>query len=404
MDYTAVACLTPHAATGTFFSMQLIVFLLSVAGFVVLAVMRVTDPLLPVVAQEFGESVGMAGIIVTAFALPYGLLQLAYGPLGDRLGKLKVITMTLALSAIFTSASALAASLEMLALLRFMTGLTTAATVPLAMAFIADKVGYDRRQAVIGRYLTGLIFGQILGGGLGGVLADLIGWRHIFTLFGLLTGFIAALLWRFSRAEREVLRPVPLRGAAMFAPYLRLLAERRARNVILTVAIEGFFFFGALAFVGALLHDRYALSYTHIGLTLICFGAGGLAYSTAVRRIVRALGERRMVIVGSLLMAACFVGLALAPAWGYCGPLLAILGFGFYMMHNTLQTLATELAPEARGTAVSLFAFALFSGQAAGVALLGQLIDQAGYAVAFTLAGLAMAALGLWFQGRILRR
>jgi MFS transporter, YNFM family, putative membrane transport protein len=50
-------------------------------------------------------------------------------------------------------------------------------------------------------------------------------------------------------------------------------------------------------------------------------------------------------------------------------PAIACIGLGFYMLHNTLQVNATQMAPEARGLAVSLFAFFLFTGQSLGVAL-----------------------------------
>ena len=57
--------------------------------------MRVTDPLLPVIAQDFQVSVGQAGMVITSFATGYGLFLLLYGPLGDRHGKLRVIALTL---------------------------------------------------------------------------------------------------------------------------------------------------------------------------------------------------------------------------------------------------------------------------------------------------------------------
>ena len=134
---------------------------------------------------------------------------------------------------------------------------------------------------------------------------------------------------------------------------------------------------------------------------LACFGIGSLIYSNTAKYIVASLGERRMVIVGALLMSACYFGLALAPSWQFCVPVLIVCGFGFYVMHNTLQTLATELAPDARGTAVSLFAFSLMIGQGAGVALLGTIIDRFGYSAAFSVTATAVALLGWWFQGKL---
>jgi len=70
-----------------------------------------------------------------------------------------------------------------------------------------------------------------------------------------------------------------------------------------------------------------------------------------------------------------------------------VLGMGYYTMHGTLQTRATEMAPEARGTAISLFAFAFFMGQSTGPILLGRILQARGYPAAFITAGIGLAAL-----------
>ena len=374
---------------------------LSMAGFIVIAIMRVTDPLLPVVALEFDITIGSAGVIVTAFALPYGLFQLVYGPWGDRIGKLKVIVCMLAVSSLFTCASAFSPGIEALAVMRFMTGLTTAAVVPLSLAYIADNVPYVGRQATIARYLTGLIFGQMIGGSLGGIFGEFLGWRGIFLLFGVVTGLIALRLWRVARLRSEPPGPAAGRGLHFFKPYLLLLQEPASRAVLIAVTIEGLFLLGGSTFIGAYLHVRFGLNFAYVGLVLAGFGLGGLIYSSAVARIVDALGERGMVIWGSLIVGCCYLGLAVTQTWVWCVPLLIAIGLGFMMMHNTLQTLATELAPRARGTALALFAFSLFAGQGIGVALFGRVIDDVGYSLAFGIVGVGAALLGLWFQGRI---
>jgi len=121
------------------------ILLLSAASFIVVAVMTVTGPLLPLVAAEFDVSVGSAGYVVTAFAVPYGAFQVVFGPLGDRYGKLRVIATALGVSTVFTWGCAWVASLEGLAAMRALGGLVMAGTVPLAMAWIADEVPYARR-------------------------------------------------------------------------------------------------------------------------------------------------------------------------------------------------------------------------------------------------------------------
>jgi predicted MFS family arabinose efflux permease len=76
-------------------------------------------------------------------------------------------------------------------------------------------------------------------------------------------------------------------------------------------------------------------------------------------------------------------------------------GLAFYMVHNTFQTLATEVEPGKRGVTLSLFSFALFLGQGTGVALLGRVVASAGYTAMFLLCGMGIITLGLWFQSRL---
>ena len=79
----------------------------------------------------------------------------------------------------------------------------------------------------------------------------------------------------------------------------------------------------------------------------------------------------------------------------------AALGFGYYMLHNTLQTNATQMLPEARGTAVAGFSSALFLGQSTGVAIAAPIVNQGGTAPVFLLAAVLWPILGLWIAHRI---
>ncbi|MEQ8230780.1 MAG: MFS transporter [Gammaproteobacteria bacterium] len=376
------------------------IFLLATVAFVVVAVMTVTGPLLPLVANEFARTVGQAGIIVTAFAVPYGAFQIVFGPLGDRYGKLRVIALALGVGSLFVIGSGVSRSLDGLALMRFCSGLAMAATIPLAMAWIADEVPAAARQPVMGRYVNGLVMGQIAGGLLGGLAAEYFDWRLVFFLLGTACAVVALALW--TRAERGPPRAaVAWRWREVLTIYVGLFRERRARRIIIVGTLEGVLIFGVLAYFGAYLRQAFGLDYARIGLVLCAYGFGGMIYAAAVHRLMRLLGERRMVAWGSALLALCYAALAAAPAWWLCVPALLFAGFGFYLFHNTMQVQATELSQSARGTAVALWVFMLFMGQGVGVFLFGRLIDALGYAPAFLAAGAGVALLGLWFSHRM---
>lgn len=371
--------------------------LLGAAAFMVIADVRVIDPLLHIIASEFKVGVGSAAIIVSAYSIPYGLFQLVYGPLGDRIGKLKVMTVAMAAFAVGTAVCAFVPNIALLTLLRFLTGIAAAGIIPLSLAYIGDNFPYEERQTAIGRYLSALVLGQILGGSLGGIFGEYIGWRDIFLLFGIVSLIIAVAMWYATRRIPHTQNIQNRVRLVNFKPYYQLMTEPAARNVIIAVFIEGFCIFGSFAYVGAFLRDRYNLPYVTIGFMLGGFGVGGLIYSRCVKWLVNKLGENGLVGVGGWLMCACYLSIAVFQNSILFIPLSILIGLGFYMMHSTFQTQATELAPEARGTGIALFAFNQFIGQGIGAVAFGRVVDNLGYVPCFVVAGVAIALLSICY-------
>lgn len=375
------------------------IMLLSTAAFCASACLRVTDPLLPEVASAFGVSNSRASVIVTAFALAYGLAQIIYGPIGDRFGKYNVITLAVTLSAAVVAAAATAHSLAALAMFRLVAGTTTAAILPLSLAYVGDAVPYHVRQPVLARILSGQLLGVICGQSLGGILIHFVTWRIVFVLLGATFGVVASLLWLELRSSRvvQVRTPTPLELRKLLTQYVLLVKAPRPRAVLLAVSIEGAVFFGTLAYLGAFLRQAFGLDFLRVGLVLGCFGIGGLGYSLCARWIVPRAGERGMIRLGGVVLAACLITLARLPGYAL-PPVIAALGFALYMFHNTLQTNSTQMAVEARGAAVSLFYSCFFLSQAIGAAVLGVAIGRFGYGAVFAAGGAVFLALGLWFS------
>jgi len=148
------------------------IVLLSVAAFASAANMRVLDPLLVQLGQEFHVTAGAASIASTVFLLANGVFVLVHGPFGDRHGKMPVIAIACVAAALCCLMSALSISLGMLAGARFLTGVTGSAIIPLAIAWLGDNVSYDKRQATLARFLTGQTLGLMTGAAMGGVPID----------------------------------------------------------------------------------------------------------------------------------------------------------------------------------------------------------------------------------------
>jgi MFS transporter, YNFM family, putative membrane transport protein len=176
-----------------------------------------------------------------------------------------------------------------------------------------------------------------------------------------------------------------------------VLSNPFARIVIAAAFIENVFVWGAFAYIGAHLRLRFGLSFTLIGLSVGCFGIGGLIYAGLVKLFVFRLGQVRLATAGGFVLAAGYLVLAFAPAWWFA-PLGTIgIGLGFYMLHNTLQTNATQMTPEARGTAVAVFSSAIFIGQTSGVFAGSLVIDRTGAAPLFLASAVALPMIALWF-------
>jgi len=374
--------------------------LLAAAAFFSAAALRVCDPLLPRFADEFGRSAGESGNLIVGFAVAYGVMQLLFGPLADRFGKRRMIAVALLGCAVASTAAALVSGFSSLMALRIAWGMAAAGIVPLAMAWIGDSVAYAQRQSVLARLLLGTLSGMVAGQLLGGLFAESgPGWRGAFLTLGAGYWVMAAMLW--PRGGESAPAMVP---AAHHQRIGAVLRERWARVVLLAVFLEGLFLLGPLSYLPSYLHQREGLGLRAASIVAALYAVGGLVYALAARRIVPRLGERGMASAGGALMALALAGLWLLPHWPSASVLAVLLGFGTYLYHNTLQTHATQMAPAARGTAVSMFSFALFAGQALGVAVFGGLLDRAAYAALLAAPGLALLATGLGFAFALRRR
>jgi MFS family permease len=148
------------------------IILLALAAFFSGAALRICDGLIPRLASDFGRTPGAAGAVVLTFSIAYGLAQLAFGPLGDRFGKPRLILVALAGCAAASLACALAPGFDALVGLRIFWGAAAAGIIPLSMAWIGDAIPYEQRQATLARFLMGTLSGMMAGQLAGGLFAD----------------------------------------------------------------------------------------------------------------------------------------------------------------------------------------------------------------------------------------
>ena len=376
------------------------ILLLSFVAFCSMATQRICDAMLPELARVFDASLAQAARVVSAFAVVYGLSQLIYGPLGDRLGKFRVVSCAAAWCALGNLLAMLAPSLDLLVAARVMVALGAAAIIPMCMALTGDAAPPDRQQETLARVGLGTTLGIVGGQLMGGLFTDTLGWRWAFGFMALLFGVAACLLladWRRQqRASASASGPSPTRPSFRTQALL-ILGDRWSRTVLLTGFIEGTTGFGVLAIWASHLHREMGLSLSVAGGVVALVGVGGMLYMVVASPLIRRFGQPALVILGSCLLALATLVLAFVPHWAASAVASLLGGFGFFMVHNTMQAHAAQMAPAARGTSVSFFALSVFSGQSLGVSIAAGMMERTGSGAVIVAAGAGMACLGVWF-------
>ncbi|ACA20176.1 major facilitator superfamily MFS_1 [Methylobacterium sp. 4-46] len=379
-----------------------LILILAAGGFASTFAGRVVEPLVGVLARDFASPPATVALLSTAFALPYALIQPVLGPVGDALGKERVVVTCLGILTLALAASIVAGDIRLLFGLRMLAGAAAGGVIPLALAMMGDRIPMERRQVAIGRFLVAVILGQLMGSTVSGLIEGLIGWRGVFALSALvaLSGCGAVLLG-FARALRAPGGRFALGPAAR--RYRAILANPRARVLFGAVFVEAIAVFGIFPHLAHLIEARGEGGPREAGLVLAGFAAGGLAYSLLVGLLLRLLGQTRMLMAGGAIAGGALLTVGLAGAWQVDAAALVALGLGFYMLHNTYQVQVTEVAPEARASAVALHAFSFFCGQALGVAVLGAGLTALGQFGALASCAALILGLGLVTAWRLSR-
>ena len=354
-----------------------LLFILSLCGFSGALATRLLDPLITSIASDFTASVGVVALLSSAFALPFGLSQPLLGPTGDAFGKPLVIKVAVSVLAVCLLASALAPNLTVLFISRVLGGVAAGGIMPVCMALIGDRYPLAVRQVALSRYIAATLIGQIVGVSVGGMMAEWIGWRGVL-------GCAAALAVIAAGAAVAMLPKAGKRGSNLFRldeaiiRYRLVLSNPRSFVCFGIVFLEGLAIYGVTPFIGELLRSRGAGGLREAGFVIGGLGIGGLLYALLAPIIVRFASRRTMMAAGGGVAALGLGALGLEVTWKAQMASMMVLGFGFFLLHNSVQTEVTELAPLARASSFSLHAFSFFMGQALGPIMYGVALPTVG--------------------------
>src|SRR3954453_5630731 len=193
----------PPSDTASRASIQRLILILAVSGFASTSAGGSVEPLIGGIARDLQSDPHTVALLATAFALPYAFIQPVLGPVGDALGKERIMPICLGTLAVTMLLCAVAPNVEALFGLRVLAGAAAGGVIPMSLGLIGDRVAMAGRQVAISRFLAAVILGQLAGSSISGLLAAYIGWRGVFGLAAALTATAAAgAVLGFHKPER----------------------------------------------------------------------------------------------------------------------------------------------------------------------------------------------------------
>ncbi len=352
-----------------------LVRILSGATFFIFFQAYMIAPLIPHLAAAFGTSEQTLGLAVPAYLIPYGISTLFYGILSDRLGRRRIMLMSLAAFTVLTALTATAQTAQQLIIWRFITGIGASGVVPLGLALMGDLFQYERRGRPLGWLFGAMAGGMAFGSTVGVVLEPFVGWRMLFLGVAAAGGAVLVLLLpRVALLDLRTPQPSAslrqvLRG------YRELVSTARGLRTYCYVLLNGVFHSGVYTWLGLYFAKKYSLGEVGIGLALLGYGVPGFLFGPVIGRLADRWGRRWLIPLGMGLGA--FAAAALIPSIPLLVAAVAVtvLSLGYDMTQPLLAGIVTHLGGTRTGQAMGLNVFALFSGFGLGSLIFGMALS-----------------------------
>lgn len=338
----------------------------------------------PIRAELSLNDLQLALLGSTAFVLFYTVLGVPFGRLADRVPRTWMIAAGLVVWSLASAGTGFAGSFATLFLCRMIVGVGEATLGPAAYSLLADWFPAGRRATAAALFAAGIPLGAGLAMGLGGWLAETVGWRMTFPILGV-PGLLVAVA--------VLLLPEPRRAAqAHAAPQQPPLGEVLRRSKALRWHVAGYASFAVAAnalsmWVPTLLADRFDRSLTEIGAIVgACAVGGGLAGTllggVAADALQRRMAGGRMAFgaLSALLFAACWIALLHSSTMAVAVAALAVgMGLGLAWLGPASADVQDLVDAPIRGTAIAMYYFVVnVVGYGIGAPLIGALKDAYG--------------------------
>jgi len=360
-------------------------------------------PAFPQLAADFGTGPAAVQLTLTADVLGLVVGQLVLGPLSDAYGRRRLLIGSALVCAVASVLCALAPTIGLLVLWRFLQGASGGGGIVLARAIAADIASGVAAARLFSLFMTLSSVAPILAPVLGGLMLAMTGsWQPMFYLLAVISLVLAVATWRaipeslpVERRHRGGLKQT---GRA----FLSLARDRVFAGYALTVAFAYASLFGYIAGSSFVLQEVYGLSATQFSLVFALNAGGMVALGLLNARLVRRFAVRGLLIIGllasTLAAVLLLVVVGVTPARvGAVGTIAALAPlFVVVATRGLVSANATVLAlqrPQASGAASAVLGACMFAGGILVTPLLALGGSESAVPMAAVVAGGALAAL-----------
>ncbi|HFJ9510089.1 MFS transporter [Bacillus cereus group sp. MYBK245-2] len=330
-------------------------------------------PLLPVITETISIPDGSGGLLITIYALCYGITAPVFGTMSDRVGRKRMIIIGFTIFSISTFCTGLAKSFEILLLFRGLTGLSGAMIMPSVFALVGDKVTYESRGKVMGTIMGAMVGSTVIGVPIGAFLSEVGNWQWTFYSIGLLTLFLTLLVNRILRNEKQRNDVHVSIAKTLSAPLKMVLVNVSVLFALLATFLWTIGLHGMFSYIGVYYGNNFGLSVGEIGVVIFLAGVGSVAGNILGGKLADKIGKKNVISIASIVTSISVILFSLSIENLVIAITLHIIwslfiGFG----QASLTALISELKPDVRGTVMALNSSAMYIGMtiASGLASL----------------------------------
>lgn len=345
------------------------------AGFCAFLTLYAPQPLLPLLAAEFGASAAAASLVVTASSIAVAIAAPFTGAVAERLGRRRVIVPAALLLAAPTILAASSQTLGQLIFWRYLQGLFAPGIFVVTVAYINEE-WTEGTGAAMAAYVSGTVLGGFAGRTLSAIVAATASWRWSFIILGLLNVAGAAGIWawlppgrRFSRARsggstaRAML--VHLRNPQLLATYA--VGFCVMLTMLTTFTYVNFY----------LAAPPFGLSTAALGLLFVVYLVGA-AITPFAGRLIDRFGQR-LTVAAAFTVGAAGVALTLIHSIPVIMAGLALCCTGVFVAQSAASSYIGVAAATARAAAVGLYVMCYYAGGSVGATLAAPLWTRGGW-------------------------